>query len=171
MFLLVFLLTLVAATAAQTTPPNVNFMLGCGLYPQVCNNKCYAVFVAGAPQTVTWSGASKAVVSSRRRTAGTVPNPCCANLITAPPVCSNIDGTEVACTSPDEYPYASTNEYGNGPGNGPTSIRCTGIEENEYEGLTDYNRNTLIRTIADGGCGRTPGCRITIGFEFVDIRS
>lgn len=164
-------LVLFAAAALAQNPPNVNFMLSCGLYPQVCNNKCYAVFRGGAPQTVTWSAISRTATNARRTIAGTDPNPCCNGRITAPPTCSDTDGTPTTCTSPDEYPYASTDEYGNGPGNGPTFIRCTGIDENTYEGMQDYNNGILRTPVADGGCGRQRGCRITIGFQFVDIRS
>ncbi|KAM3419514.1 hypothetical protein BST61_g2857 [Cercospora zeina] len=170
------ILPLIAFAAAvvaqpQPAPPQVNFMLSCGLYPQVCNNKCYAVFRGGAPRTVTWSGLTQAQTSNRRTIAGTVPNPCCNGGITAPPICSNPDGTQTTCTSPDEYPYASTDEFGNGPGNGPTFIRCTGIAENVYEGMQDYNNGILRATVADGGCGQRRGCRITIGFQFVGIES
>ncbi|PPJ50652.1 hypothetical protein CBER1_05264 [Cercospora berteroae] len=169
--IIIRLIAFAAAVLAQN-PPQVNFMLSCGLYPQVCNNKCYAVFRGGAPRTVTWSGLSQAQTAGRRRIAGTEPNPCCNGRITAPPVCSNTDGTETTCTSPDEYPYASTDEFGNGPApNGPTFIRCTGIDENVYEGMQDYNNGILRARVADGGCGQIRGCRITIGFQFVGIYS
>lgn len=163
---LLIALAFVAAVFAQ----NVNFMLNCVQYPQVCNNKCYAIFVAGAPQTVTYSK-RPAEAEQRRRTAGTIPNPCCNGKMKAPPICSDPDGTEVPCNSPDEYPYASSDEYGNGPSGNPTYIRCTGIKENVYEGTQDYNNNVLSRRVADGGCGNQRGCRITLGFAFVDIRS
>ncbi|KAK3082035.1 hypothetical protein LTS18_007220 [Coniosporium uncinatum] len=77
------------------------------------------------------------------------------------------------CTSPDEYPYAASADYGNGPGNGPTFIRCTGARENSVEG-SNWSA-ALSRRIARGGCGNNrgvpAGCLVTIGFDNIDIRS
>lgn len=167
MVLVVFIyLALAVAVFAQ---PNVNYALNCGLYPQVCNNKCFAIFRGGAPQTVTWSARPRESYD-RRRSAGTIPNPCCNGNMMAPPTCSDPDGNEVRCTSPDEYPYASSDEYGNGPSGNPAYIRCTGEAENLYEGTEDYGR-LLSRPADDGGCGSQRGCRITLGFSFLDIRT
>ncbi|KAI4732790.1 hypothetical protein E4T50_16646 [Aureobasidium sp. EXF-12298] len=83
-------------------------------------------------------------VRRQRKEAGATPNPCCKQ-IAAPSTCYDEDGNTVACSSPDEYPYASALEGGQG------SI--------EYGTYTKLN-------VAEGGCGGQP-CRIKIAFSFV----
>lgn len=157
------------AKAQPPPPPNANFALGCAVWPQVCNNKCYAIFVGGAPQTTTWSGGGVNMATRRGVTgAGTEPNPCCNGRITQPPLgtCLGELGDVVPCTSPDEYPYASSDEWGNGPNNGPAFIRCTGVWENLDEGTQGLNNFVIQQPVERGGCGRTRGCRITLAFQF-----
>lgn len=67
-------------------------------------------------------------VRRQRKEAGATPNPCCKQ-IAAPSTCYDGDGNTVACSSPDEYPYASALEGGQG-----SIVRCTGQQENTREG-------------------------------------
>lgn len=147
----------------------VTFALTCSNYPSVCNHKCYATYVAGKTDIANWDAPSKALKTNRRMAAGAIPNPCCPNAqaphqIKAPAgnSCYEPDGTRVACTSPDEYPYASTVEGGQGTGS--ALIRCTGALENSKEGA-DLG-GFLTRNIADGGCGSVRGCRFNIAYAF-----
>ncbi|PSK53873.1 hypothetical protein B9Z65_7679 [Elsinoe australis] len=139
---------------------SVTFTLGCVRYPSVCNHRCYSVFVAGRPQTVTWDAPTGATKTARRTAAGAIPNPCCGR-IAAPAACFDTNGGTVPCTSPDEYPYASTLES---VSTSPI-IRCTGEEENVEEGR-NFGSLTQLNT-AEGGCGRRGPCSINIAFSFL----
>lgn len=139
---------------------SVTFTLGCVRYPSVCNHRCYSVFVAGRPQTVTWDAPTGATKTARRTAAGAIPNPCCGR-IAAPAACFDTNGGTVPFTSPDEYPYASTLES---VSTSPI-IRCTGEEENVEEGR-NFGSLTQLNT-AEGGCGRRGPCSINIAFSFL----
>lgn len=142
----------------------VTFTLGCVRYPSVCNHRCYSVFVAGRPQTVTWDAPTNVTKEARRRAAGAIPNPCCNGRIPRPATCFDTDGGIVPCTSPDEYPYASTLESVT---RSPI-IRCTGEEENVEEGR-NFGSMTQLNT-AEGGCGRRGPCSIDIAFSFLTVK-
>ena len=137
---------LVVALCSAAFVEGVTFALTCSNYPGPCNNKCYSTFVAGKPSTFVWNGPTQAQKDANRRAAGTIPNPCCANTITAPPLCSLPDGGAAACTSPDEYPYASSNLGGQATGS--AIVRCTGEAENLLEG-SDLG-GTIRRSVTDG---------------------
>jgi hypothetical protein len=135
--------------------------------------KCYATYVAGKPSSFDWAGAlGKTFKNNNRKAAGTVPNPCkCrkrtgTGLIAAPSVCYDVSGSQVGCTSPDEYPYAST-PLG-GQASGSVIIRCTGENENLKEGK---ELGTLTQTgVSKGGCGNVSPCRINLAFANVGNR-
>ncbi|OQN97869.1 hypothetical protein B0A48_16180 [Cryoendolithus antarcticus] len=156
-------LFLVAVCLLKSTEA-VTYGLICSSFPGVCNNKCYATYVAGKSDTFTWNGGLNAATDTARRTAaGTRPNPCCSD-ITAPPTCYTPAGAVVACTSPDEYPYISSSLGGAG-----AIIRCTGPAENRDEG-GQYG-GIITRGTDEGGCGSIIGCQIQIAFAFVNAES
>jgi hypothetical protein len=151
----------------------VTHTIQCDLFPSVCNHKCYATYVAGKPSSFLYSGPlGEKAKSANRKAAGTKPNPCkCRSKtgtgkITAPTICYHPTGARVACTSPDEYPYAST-PLG-GQGSGSALIRCTGEKENTQEG--QQFGNAIGSSVVNGGCGKIYPCSVSIAFASVDGR-
>lgn len=132
---------------------NVILLLNCNNYPGPCNNKCYAIYVAGKPTLLTWDAPDAGTLYDRRREAGTIPNPCCGR-IAAPPTCNDPAGNQAPCTAPDEYPYAST--WQGGRATGSNILRCTGQDENNLEG-SDLG-GMITRARNNPGFGGTGGC-------------
>lgn len=111
---------LVAVVEAYT------FTLDCGRYPGPCNNDCYAIYVAGKPQSLNWFQGGGTYSSDQRRAAGCTPTPCpCPRTPNRVPPMNAPPGA----TSCDEYPYASAVEGGTG-----AILRCTIVGENTGEG-------------------------------------
>jgi hypothetical protein len=150
----------------------VTYTVNCASYPDACNHRCYAIFAAGAAGTVTWDNAGGQVVDQRRAAAGATTGVCCqGGAINAPTGCLDQNGNPAphGCDSPDEYPYASTQQGGAG-----AIVRCMSREQNRLEG-TDF-RSYQRLNIPDGGCGDVAPCQITLAFghlnteTYVDVK-
>jgi hypothetical protein len=149
----------------------ITFTLQCDQYPGPCNNKCYATYVVGKPSKFQYAGPLGPPLKRKNRDeAGTTNNPCTcrkvrAAFIDSPSFCYDPLGAQVDCTSPDEYPYAST-PLG-GQASGSNIIRCTGYKENTQEGR--HLSKLLGTRVSQGGCGYKP-CQVELAFANVGNR-
>jgi hypothetical protein len=151
----------------------ITYSIECDKYPSVCNHKCYATYVAGKPSSFDYDGPLRAQKEANRRASGAAPNPCKPSRtkarkcrITSPTICYHPSGAKVQCTSPDEFPYAST-PLG-GQASGSALIRCTGQDENNEEG--SKFGGAVARLVRNGGCGKIYPCNVDMAFQDVDAR-
>ncbi|KAK4565368.1 hypothetical protein LTR86_003985 [Recurvomyces mirabilis] len=138
----------------------VTYTVNCAAYPDACNHRCYSIYAAGAAGTVTWDNAGDQVIRQRRTAAGATNGVCCAGgAINAPTGCLDENGNPAphGCDSPDEYPYASTQQGGAG-----AIIRCMSREQNRLEG-SDFSSYLSLAT-QHGGCGLNAPCQVTLTF-------
>ncbi|THY37525.1 hypothetical protein D6C98_10693 [Aureobasidium pullulans] len=128
------------------------FEIDCTNCPQACNNRCYAVYHAGAVNTLTWDQPTAAVERQRRTASGCKQSNGLSVCGTGGKAPYNSDPNSGDC---DEYPQASTQQSGAG-----AILRCMPASDNRSEGgqlAVFYNK-----PVANGGCGGVAPCQFTI---------